>query len=253
MTIRSTWGPPASLTAALCAPALTIDSTERQRREALDHRRCVVRLDEEVQVADRVAPAPEGARRLHAQHAGDVAEQRRNPLDDPLGRPQGHPRRSAIDRLHARREGREPLLGEPRDAPERACPETRSQVVERLDPQPLPEQPHGLGPDARYLEELDEGRRHLAVEPVEEAETSGGCQLRDLVGDRRAHARDRGRVALAVGAGDLVRAVADRVGGAVVGDRLEDELALDLEEAADLVEDRRQLGVGEERDGIGGS
>ena len=35
----------------------------------------------------------------------------------------------------------------------------------------------------------------------------------------------------------------DRVGGLVVGDGLEDQLALDLEHVAYLVEDARQLGV----------
>jgi hypothetical protein len=37
--------------------------------------------------------------------------------------------------------------------------------------------------------------------------------------------------------------VGDRVGGAVIGNRLEDQLALDLEQVADLVEDAREVPV----------
>ena len=109
-----------------------------------------------------------------------------------------------------------------------------------------------FGPTPEHRQELGEGGRHLAVQALEEAQAAGRGQLRDLVGDRGADARDRRRLAVAVGARDLVRAVGNGVRGAMVGDRLEDDLARDLEEGADLVEDGRQLGVRGERGRVGG-
>ena len=51
-------------------------------------------------------------------------------------------------------------------------------------------------------------------------------------------------VARGVGGGDVERRPGDRVGGAMVGDGLELDLALDLEDVADLVEDPGEVAVG---------
>ena len=58
-----------------------------------------------------------------------------------------------------------------------------------------------------------------------------------------------GGVAGPVGRDEVDRAAADGVGGAVVGDGLEHELALDLEHVADLVEDPGEVAVGQARGG----
>ena len=74
---------------------------------------------------------------------------------------------------------------------------------------------------------------------------TGRRQLGDLVLDRLADARDLGRLPGSVCRYDIERAATDGVGRAVVGDRLEDELALQLEDVADLVEDPREVAVGQ--------
>jgi len=102
-----------------------------------------------------------------------------------------------------------------------------------------------LGSETRELEELDEARRDLRAKPLEIGHPAGRDELGDLVRDRLADARDLRRVAGPIGRDEVDRAPADRVGGTVVGDRLERELALDLEDVADLVEDAGEIAVGQ--------
>jgi hypothetical protein len=74
---------------------------------------------------------------------------------------------------------------------------------------------------------------------------AGRHELGDLVADRLADAGDLGRVAGTVGGDQVDGAAPDRVGRPVVGDRLERDLALDLEDVADLVEDPGEVAVGQ--------
>ena len=143
------------------------------------------------------------------------------------------------------------LLGHALETPQSAglgCP---PEIVEGLDAQLLVQLPDGPWPDAGDLEQRHEARRHLLAELLVEREAPGPGQLLDLPGDRLAHAGDARRLAVEVRAGDVDRRVGDRVGGLVVGDGLVDELALDLEHVADLVEDAGQLAVGEDRRRLG--
>jgi hypothetical protein len=80
-----------------------------------------------------------------------------------------------------------------------------------------------------------------------ELHPAGRRELRDLVLDGRADTRDLRPITGPVGADHVERRAADCVGGTVVGDRLEHELALDLEDVADLVEDPGQRAVGQLR------
>ena len=214
-----------------------------QSREAGDDGRRVVGLDEQVEVADGLAAATEGTGGHDRADARRVGERRHQAVDEPLRRAERQARRSAVDHLEPRPQARDPLLRQPGDGPQRPRPQRGAEVVEALDAEALPEEPDGLRPDTRDRQELDERRRQLAVETLEEAKPPGRRELGDLVGDRLADAGDRRRPARAIGRGDAVRVALDRVGRAVVGDRLEDEVATDLEEAPDLVERRRQLGV----------
>ena len=102
-----------------------------------------------------------------------------------------------------------------------------------------------LGPSPGICEDLDEARRDLRPEPVVDGHVAGRRELADLVGDGLADARDRRRVARPVGRHEVDRAAPDGVGGAVVGDGLEHELALELEHVADLVEDPGEVAVGQ--------
>ena len=107
----------------------------------------------------------------------------------------------------------------------------------------LVDEADGLGPEARDREQLDEARRDLRPEALVVGHVAGRDELRDLVADRLADARDLRRLAGPVGRGEVDRAATDRVGGAVVGDGLERDLALDLEHVADLVEEPREVAV----------
>ena len=78
---------------------------------------------------------------------------------------------------------------------------------------------------------------------------AGRRELGDLVGDRGADAGDGPALAGRVGRPDVERRACDRVRRPVVGDGLEHELALDLEDVPDLVEDPREVAIG---DGAGG-
>ena len=121
------------------------------------------------------------------------------------------------------------------------------EILQGLDAQLLVKLLDRPGTDAGNLQQRHQARRYLIAQTVVEGEAAGPGQLVDLRGDRVADAGDAGRIALAVGSRDLDRRVGDRVGGPMVGDGLEDELALDLEHVADLVEDAGQLAIGERR------
>ena len=137
------------------------------------------------------------------------------------------------------------LADRPRRRPEPAGLGGLAQVVDGLDAELGVELADGLGAEARDAQQLDEARRDLGAEPVVVGHVAGRRELLDLVADRLADARDLGRLAGPVGRHEVDRAAADGVGRAVVGDRLEDELALDLEHVADLVEDPGEVAVGQ--------
>ena len=165
-------------------------------------------------------------------------------VDQLLGlRQQEPPRRPALERLDPGEDLLLGLLREALEAAERARLGRLAEVLERLDVELLVDEADGLRPEAGDREQLDEARRDLRAEPLVVGHVAGRDELRDLVADRLADARDLRRVAGPVGRDEVDRAAADRVGGAVVGDRLERDLALDLEHVADLVEDPREVAV----------
>ena len=121
----------------------------------------------------------------------------------------------------------------------RSRPDRRrvAQLLQRRDPERRVQLADRLRAEARDAEEVEERGRELGEEALVVPETAGLCELGELVGDRPPDARDLRRAALAVRPRDLDRRSPDGIRRAVIGHRLEDELALDLEEVADLVED----------------
>ena len=111
------------------------------------------------------------------------------------------------------------------------------------DPELLVELADGLRAEAGDPEQLHERRRDLGAKPLEIGHPAGRDELADLVADRPPDAGDLRRAAGAVRGDEVDRAPPDRVRGAVVGDRLERDLALDLEDVADLVEDPGEVAV----------
>ncbi len=159
-----------------------------------------------------------------------------------------HPGLARLERRDAVEDRLLGSLGEAPDGPDATGLGCQSKVFDRLDAKALVQQLDGLGPDSGDLEQVDERRREFGPEALVVDEATGRRQLGELVADGLADARDRRRMALPIGPRYLVRALGDGLSCAVIGDRLEDELALDLEDVADLVEHPRQLVVGEEWD-----
>ena len=250
MTIRSTCGsahqPDGRLVAALVDDL--VDDPER--REAPDQGPGVVGLGEEVEVADRLPLAAERAGRLDAAEPGRVGERRDHVLDLLLRAVQEHPPRRRFEPVDPLEDER---LGPLRQAAQAAQPAGlggRAQIVDRLDLELGVELADGLRPETRDLEQVDEAWRDLGPQPVVEGHLARRGELGDLVADRRADARDPRPRPRPIGGHEVDRAAPDGIGGAVVGDGLEHELALDLEHVADLVEDAGEVAVGQGRLGV---
>ena len=244
MTIRSTCGPRSSLTAAFACPAPSTRSTTPRPVN-------LATTASGSSVSTSRSRSPIVSRRRRSEPAWTI---RRTP-----GVPSSCATRSseiACARWSSSRCGRDSSCSIPsrircsvlaRDALEAAqAPRLGGlpQVLERRDPEPLVDDAHGLRPDARDPQQVDEAGRDLGAQPLVVRHVAGRGELDDLVADRLADARDRPPVARRVRGRDVERRPGDRVRGPVVGDGLELDLALDLEDVADLVEDPREVAVG---------
>ena len=204
----------------------------------------VVGLDEQVEVADRLAPPAQRARLDDPPNPGRALELRDEVVGDRLRAIEQQPLRPRLELLDALED---PLLGARGDALEAAqAPRLGGlpQVLERLDPEALVDDPHRLRPDARDPQQVDEAGRDLGAQTLVGRHVAGRGELDDLVADGLADARDRPPLPRRVRRRDVERRPGDGVGGAVVGDRLELDLALDLEDVAHLVEDPGEVAVG---------
>ena len=162
-------------------------------------------------------------------------------------------RRSISSRLRPRLElARSPRGPAPRSSSDRPLSVAQrarlgglAEVLEGLDAQLLVDLAHGLRTEAGDPQQLDQAGRDLLAEPVVVAPCRpvvASSAILSLIALPTPGIR--GRSPDAVRAGHVERGAADGVGGPVVGDGLEDELALDLEDVADLVEDPGEVAVG---------
>ena len=211
--------------------------------EPFDQRARVVRLGKQIDVADRLAAPPERPGRDDSVDAGQALEcgdqavdQLRRPMDEEPLRSALHCRDPVEDQLFCF--GRQAL-----QAAQGASLGRQPEILERLDAELLVDLANRLRTEPRDLEHLDEGRRDLRPELVVETHRASRDELRDLVADRLTDTGYLGPTARAVRGDEVDWAPPDRVGGPVVGDGLEDQLALDLEHVADVVEDPRQVAV----------
>ena len=218
---------------------------QAERRESLDETGAIIGLGQEVEVADRVAAAAERPGRLDGCDAGCVREGLDDAEDRRLGPVQVHAARGALEAADALEDQLLGPLAQPTQAADGARLGSRAQVLDREDPELEPDLADRLRPEARDAEQLDEARWHLGDELVVVGHPTAGGDLLDLVADRRPDARDLGDLAVAVGGDQVDRAPADGIGGPVIGDRLEGQLALDLEHVADLVEDPSEIAIGQ--------
>ena len=245
MTMRSTCGPRRTVTAAFACPAPRTWSTTP---------RCVNRSTTVFAsaVSTSRSRSPIDSRRRRSEPAWTI---RVTP-----GTPRSCSARSSLAacaRWMRSRRGRrlelldpleDALLGARRDAlegPQALFLRRLLEARQVRDPERLPHDPHGLGPDAGDPQQVDERAGDLCPQLLVVRHVAGRGELEDLVGDRLADAGDRASLAGRVRRPDVERRPGDRVRGPVVGDGLEHELALDLEDVADLVEDPRELAVGD--------
>ena len=218
---------------------------DAEPREAVHQDGGIGRLGQEVEVADRLLLPAERARRLDGRHPRDRREARAEGEDVLLGAVEEQARGPREEPLDPLEDQLLRPLREPADRANAACPRRDFQIAERQDAELVVELLDRLRPEARDLEDLDEARRHLFAEPLEIGHPARRDELGDLVGDRLADARDLRRRPVPEGDDEVDRAPTDGIGRPVVGDRLEGELALDLEDVADLVEDSGEVTVGQ--------
>ena len=216
--------------------------------EARDDRPRIVDGRQDVEIADRRAPPAQGPRRRDPPHASDIAQRfdqaanervrvvqqearvRASPLDppDPLQDVLLRPRREALDVSQAAGLGGGP------------------QPFERVDPELGVQQSHRLRPDARDAQHVEQTVGDLGAEPLVILEVAGLAELGELRGQRRSGPRDLRWLTSTVECGDVIGVALDDVGHAAIGHRLVDDLSEDLEHVTDLVEDPRQLPVGDD-------
>ena len=104
-----------------------------ERREAPDERGGVVGLGEEVEVADRLAPAAERARRLDAAHAGRVREELDETQDELLRPVEQHPVGRGVEPLDPLEDERLGLRRHPAQVAQPAGLGGLPEVLHRLD------------------------------------------------------------------------------------------------------------------------
>ncbi len=158
-----------------------------------------------------------------------------------------HPLRTRLETGDALEDQRLGLGREALEVAQRARLGGLAQVVHGLDAQLAVELADRLGTEARDPQELDQAGRHLGGELVVVGHPTRASQLVDLVADGLADAGDGRRVAGPVRRHEVDRTAPDGVRRAVIGDGLEDQLALDLEHVADVVEDPGEVAVGQVR------
>ena len=166
---------------------------EPERGERLDQRLRLVGLGEDVEIADRLLPAPERAGRLHrpdARRRRQRVDQRRDGL---LGAVEAHPVEPLVELGDPLEDQRLGLGRHPAQAPQAAVLGGLAQVVDGLDAELRVELADGLRSEPGDAQQLDEARRDLRPEAVVVGHVAGRRQLEDLVADRLADARDLGR------------------------------------------------------------
>src|SRR5205814_1488122 len=112
-----------------------------------------------------------------------------------------------------------------------------AELLHRRDAQLLVELADGFRAEPGNIEQLDEAGRNLGPQPFEHGHPARRHELADLVADRLADTADLGRIAGTIGGDEIDRTPADGIRCPVIGNRLERDLALDLEDVADLMKD----------------
>ena len=212
--------------------------------EAPDQLTACIGLRQQVEIADRLTPAAEGAgwdegaqairpdKGAHdgAQSSGRLAEPH---ADAPLAEA-GQGVEDALLRLRT----------EALDAAQAPSPSGRFEVLDGGDAQRGVELVRRARAEPRHRQQVEQGRRHLGTKALVETQAARVRQLGELVRDGPSYTGQVRRLAAPIGLDDRRPRVGDGISGAPISLGLEDELALELHQVADLTEDGRQLGIG---------
>ncbi len=215
------------------------------RDEALRHARRALRRDQQIEIADGLAPPPQATRDADLEGVrprAQVVDQRRRVR---VGLVQPHPGRSR-DLLATALE--DPLLERLPDPAESVQLPLARRLFERgnrRDLELVEEQLRPLRTDAADAHDLDEPAGHTLPQLLKELEVPRSHDLHDLRGEVLPYAGEIGeRVGSASGELRDRRAVRlDRPRGAAIGAYAERVLVQDLEEIGDLLEDVRDVRV----------
>ena len=145
---------------------------------------------DDVEVADRLLPAPGRPRDGDLERGRLVAQVRHDPFADREGVREQHPALGGA-LSHATHAVQDPLLGlraealHAADAPGAAG---RLELGDRAHPERRVERRDLLRAEVRHLEQLEDAGRVLRAQPVEQRERAGAVQLGDLLRERLADA-----------------------------------------------------------------
>ena len=170
-----------------------------QRREGVDQDRRLVRLGQEVEVADRLLSAAERAGRLDRAHAGRSGQQVHQGGQDLLGIIEAHAVEPLIELGDPVEDERLGPARHPAQVADPAGLGGMPEVLDRLDAEIRVELPHGLRTEAGDPQQLDQARRDLGAQAVVVGHPAGRRQLADLVADGLADAGDGRRASGSIG------------------------------------------------------
>ncbi len=196
------------------------------------------RARDDVEIAERLLPAPHRPRLRHVDRRGQLAQRRDDRLHRGQTRAEEVPPGLRVLRLE--RERVEDLLlalrPEPGERPQLLPLGGGLQLVERLDAELAPDPRGGLRPEAGEPHEEDDLGRDAGLLLRQRLDLAQLDDLDDLLLDRLADALQLLRAAVERELGDGARRLAHAGGGATVGDDAEGVLALELKEVAEQVE-----------------
>ncbi len=215
-----------------------------QADEGLHHGGGISGGSQQVDIADGGTHAAQAAGGFNGFDAGHEAQDREGLLGEGPGFAERRAPGAAGERLDASQDAGFGFGAHAGQVLELASPGGGFQPGQVGDAQLLPEQGHFLGTQIGHLQDVSQGGGHFGFELVKEFQAAGGEQLADLLGDGFTDAGDLGQLAVLPKGAGVDAQVLQAVGGFAVGEDLVDQLAFDLEQVGDLLEDGGQLVVG---------
>ena len=220
--------------------AVREDALDRRGADEGGHdRRRVVAAGDDVDVADRLAEAPQAARDREQLESGLLAE----PGEHRVRRGARLVEQRASRPLTERGDRLEDVLLrlrlDLRELAETAVLRGLLELVDRRDAQVVVDRSRGRRPHPRDAQEREEPGRHGRLQLLVTDRSPRRDELLDRLADRRADFRDLLEPFLLDELGERLAQIADRARRRTVRHGAEDVLALELEEVRDLVEDVR--------------